>query len=574
MKIIIFDIETSGLDCLAKGAKIHVTCTQDFKTGEKRTFKDVNLAVDYLNTADLIVGHYVQFFDINWIEHISGRKLTAKPYDTKIIGSLMFPELQGHQLKDWGNRLGLEKQTEFTYTDFSICTPEMIEQCIRDVEITARLYRHLSEQDWSKESVELETEVADIINNQIKRGVCFDEKSAQMLYAELAGKSAELKDKMKKMIPARYKRICEIVPKRDNKTLGYTKDCPYTKVEYVEFNPSSNEHITYLLLSKGWKPTKFTPTGKPSVDESVLSELTFTEARLLSEISTVDKILGMLGDGSKAWLKLVKNGRIHGRVFTTGTVTGRMSAGDPNLQQVPASGKPYGKECRALFTASKGNAFVGADASGLELRCLAHYLAKYDYGKFSKIILEGDIHWANAVALFDISEAYDADKKQHKEFRDLAKRFIYAFLYGAGNNKLAAVLSVSEHESRKIRARFLRALPALDQLIKDVQRASQKGYLVGLDKRKVYIRSEHAALNTLLQSAGAVIMKKALTMLPKDVNLVLTVHDEWQFDVSEDIAYNIGELAVKAIRDTGEFYNLRCKLDGEFKIGKNWRDTH
>jgi DNA polymerase I-like protein with 3'-5' exonuclease and polymerase domains len=298
----------------------------------------------------------------------------------------------------------------------------------------------------------------------------------------------------------------------------------------------------------------------------------YPEAKPLCEYLMIQKRLGQLAEGKEAWVKLEKNGRIHGRVNTNGAVTGRCTHSNPNMAQVPAVRAPYGKECRELFKVAPGYKMVGADASGLELRCLAHFMGKWDNGAYAKELLEGDIHTAN-------------QKAAGLETRDQAKTFIYAFLYGAGDGKIGTIVGKGQEEGARLRANFLKKTPALKYLKEAVEVASKRGYLLGLDGRKLWIRSEHAALNTLLQSAGALVMKQACVFLDttislagwewgKDYSFVLNVHDEWQIEVREPLAKWIGETAVEAIREAGKHFNFRCPLDGEYKIGNNWCETH
>jgi DNA polymerase I-like protein with 3'-5' exonuclease and polymerase domains len=213
----------------------------------------------------------------------------------------------------------------------------------------------------------------------------------------------------------------------------------------------------------------------------------------------------------------------------------------------------------------KGKKLVGFDASGLELRMLAHYMDDEDY---TNEILTGDIHTANQIA---------AGLKE----RSQAKTFIYAFLYGAGDAKIGSVVGGSARDGNALKQRFLSNTPALASLRERVGRAVGKGYLIGLDGRKLWVRSEHSALNTLLQAAGAIVMKKALVLLDEqakgqDFNFkfVGNVHDEVQAEVDEQQAEAFGELAVSCLKQAGEAFGLRCPLDGEYKIGDNWSETH
>jgi len=343
--------------------------------------------------------------------------------------------------------------------------------------------------------------------------------------------------------------------------------------KHTPFNPGSRHHIYRVFKEKyDWKPQSFTPSGEPKIDEQILSTLKFPEAELLSEYFLLDKRIGQLAEGNQAWLRLVKSGRIHGSVNTNGAVTGRCTHSHPNIAQVPACGKPSGAECRALFITRTGWKLVGADASGLELRCLAHYMAHWDKGEYVKVLLEGDVHTANQEAA-------------GLPTRDNAKTFIYAFLYGAGDEKIGSIVGAGRKVGKALKDRFLKMLPALGYLVGTVKQAAGKGYIKGLDGRMLRIRSSHAALNTLLQSAGAIIMKYALVeadrLLQKagyqpgvDYEFVGNIHDEFQCECRPEIAEEVGNIFVEAIRNAGKFFDFKCPLDGDYKIGDSWRETH
>jgi len=361
------------------------------------------------------------------------------------------------------------------------------------------------------------------------------------------------------------------VPKRDNKTLGYTKGVPIKRYEEITFNPNSRDHIADRLMNKGWKPKLFTPDGKPKVDESVLSTLDYPEAKVLAEHFLIQKRIGQLAEGTNAWLKLEQNGKIYGQVITNGANTGRCTHQKPNVAQTPSVGVPYGKECRSLFIAPNDTVLIGCDASGLELRCLAHYLGAYDGGSFKEQLLTGDIHTYN-------------QKQIGLPSRDLAKRVIYGAIYGIGDSRLGEVVGLSAKEGRRIKIKLFEALPALKKLKDNVLvKVKNQGYLFGLDKRKLIARSEHSSLNLLIQSAGAILMKMATVILHKklkeknyndDVKMVAHIHDELQLQCKSNLSDEVGELAKQSIIDAGIYYNFRCPLDAEYKVGKNWADTH
>ena len=274
----------------------------------------------------------------------------------------------------------------------------------------------------------------------------------------------------------------------------------------------------------------------------------------------------------ESWIESVKDdGRVHGKVITNGAVTGRMTHSSPNMAQIPNAGSIYGPECRECWTVEDGNVLVGCDASGLELRMLAHYMKDEDY---VRTVTEGssklgtDVHTVN-------------QRAAGLATRDAAKTFIYAFLYGAGDAKIGSIVGGSAKEGGKLKSKFLGQTPALASLLERVKRISAKGYVPGLDGRLIWVRSEHAALNSLLQGAGAIVMKKALCIFYDKikankwpVKLVANVHDEFQFECPKEIAEDAGKAARMSIIEAGEFYKLRCPLDGEYKIGRNWRETH
>jgi len=338
---------------------------------------------------------------------------------------------------------------------------------------------------------------------------------------------------------------------------------PYKRDTYTEFNLGSRKQIGEYLVEAGWNPKNYTPTGQPIVDEGTLSKVKdIPEAQLIAKYLMLQKRLAQVN----SWIKAVESdGRVRGYVNPNGAVTGRMTHSHPNTAQVPSTNSPYGAECRACWTVKSGNKLVGIDASGLELRMLAHYMNDEDY---TNEILNGDIHTAN-------------QKLAGLESRNQAKTFIYALLYGAGDAKLGSVAKRGKAVGKQLRRQFLDSLPSFKQLIQRVQRESKKGFLKGLDGRKLFVRSEHAALNTLLQSAGAIVMKEALVILDHnlwlkriDAKIVANVHDEWQIECRASQAEKVGQLGVEAIIQAGKNLNLNCPLDGDYNIGDGWHETH
>lgn len=583
----VMDLESDGL--LYEASKIHCMVLCDYDTDEVLRFTPTEIArgLEVLMQADQVIGHNLISFDLAlasrlypWF-HIDRERVV----DTLVLSRLLYTNLSdldqkpsskvdrrltgSHSLKAWGQRLGFHKlDYDGGWETFS---NEMLEYNEVDAAVTKRLFKLLIETPgYSQKAADLEHQVAHIIAQQERAGVSFDDQGARSLTAQLLARRAELESELQDAFPPWT--IEEVfIPKVNNKARGYVKGEPFTKKHTTVFNPSSRFHIADRLKALyGWKPQKYTEAGTAIVDEDVLSALPYPEAKLLNEYLLLQKRLGMLAEGKNAWLKLSRNGEIHGEVITNGAVTGRATHRNPNLAQVPAVGAPYGHECRSLFTASPGRTLVGIDVSGLELRMLGHFMARYDDGKYAREVVEGDVHTANQLAA-------------GLPTRNNAKTFIYAFLYGAGPDKIGSIVGGGRDAGVQLRKKFLAATPALAKLIDAVKKAAGRGYLVGLDGRRLHIRSDHAALNTLLQSAGALICKQWMAEVDREiirrgwrhkVQQVLFVHDELQFDCDKDIAEEFGKMAVECISKAGEFFEIRCPLTGEYKIGANWAETH
>lgn len=595
---LIFDLETNGL--LDDVTKIHCMVIKDTDNGKVDTYigTDVARGVSRLSLATLqgteIVGHNIIKYDMpviyklcspivfnhdNVIDTIVCTRLiwsNIKDHDAKLIkeGRLPGKLFGSHSLAAWGHRLGNYKgDYEGGWETFS---QEMLDYNIQDVEVTDTLYAKILSKDYSQLALELEHDIAWLMAKQERNGFYFDVPKAGELYAKLVQRRGELERELKDYFGSWVIQLPDFIPKVNNKTKGYVKGVPVKKSKTIEFNPSSRDHIADRLINLyGWKPVDFTEGGKPMVDEDVLASLDYPPCKLLTEYLLIQKRAGQLSEGAQAWMKSEKKGRIHGSVNPNGAVTGRATHSYPNIAQVPSGGSAYGPECRSLFTVPPGWKLVGADASGLELRCLAHFMAKWDGGKYGEVLLNGDIHSVN-------QEAAGLPTRAN------AKTFIYGYLYGAGDAKIGLIVGKDAAEGKRLKAQFLKKTPALKKLRDAVQEAAKRGYLVGLDGRHLHIRSAHAALNTLLQSAGALICKKWLLILEEnlqaaglrhgwdgDYAFCAWVHDEVQIACrNETVAKQVAELATDAVRQAGEYFQFRCPTAGEAKIGINWSETH
>ncbi len=576
---LVFDIETDGLNPTV----IWCLVAMDDK-GKFYNYTEDNIdeGIKLLQDADKIIGHNILGFDIPVIKKLHGIDLynADKVVDTLVLSRLFNPTREGgHSIAKWGYKLGIPKKDSPEWTSFN---EEMLSYCQRDVSINYKLFNYLKKESigFSKDSIMLEHKVTYLLEEQKRNGFLFDYEKAMMLTSELSSKLKETEDKVHetfqpiwiddKLITPKLKKDGQL-SKQGLTEQEYTdiiegrlEQKPFMRKTLQEFNLGSRKQIGQRLQELGWKPNKFTPTGQAIVDESTLKKIKhIKEAQLIADFLLYQKRLAQV----HSWIEAVNktDNRVHASVICTGAITGRMAHRSPNMAQVPSVSSPYGKECRACWTVPEGYKLVGIDASGLELRMLAHYMADKEY---INDIINGDIHTTNR-------------KFAGLKSRDEAKTFIYALIYGAGDEKIGRIINGSKDSGRALRERFLGSLPALRTLKQRVDRASQKKYLKGLDGRKIIIRHKHAALNTLLQGGGAIVMKKALTLLDLDLKLntidakiVANIHDEWQIEVKESQADYVGRAGVQAIKDAGIHYKMRCPLDGEYKIGGSWYETH
>jgi DNA polymerase I-like protein with 3'-5' exonuclease and polymerase domains len=549
MKIIL-DIETNSTHNV-----IWCCVTRDIDTDEVKVWKEVNGLQKYLDQCDLIIGHNIIAFDRQVLSKTWNVSMRMNQlYDTLVSARLLDPSKEGgHSLDAWGKRLGYAK---FEFSDWdSGCTAQMITYCIQDTLVTKKLYEHLLSQfeinKFDKRSIELEHKVQEIIYKQTENGFKLDERKAIELQADLTSKLVNIEASLQSIFPTKT------TERYSEKTGKRIKD----SVEV--FNPGSRKQIGERLIEKGWKPKDFTDKGQPKVDETTLEGVDIPEAKAIAEYLMLQKRIAQIS----SWLKEMKeDGRVHGKVITNGAVTGRMTHMSPNMAQVPNSSAVYGHECRDLWTVEKGYKLVGIDASGLELRMLAHYMKDDEY---TNEVVSGDIHTAN-------------QRAAGLETRNQAKTFIYAFLYGAGASKIGKIVGGSAKEGERLISNFLKNTPKLHALRQTVSsRLSKEGTLPGLDGRRLQVRSEHSALNTLLQGAGAIVMKQALVILDDklsklgvDYKFVANVHDEWQIEVEDGYEDIVGKLGVQSIEQAGKKLNMNCPLTGEYRAGLTWKDTH
>lgn len=619
MKTLVLDIEANGL--LMNATTVWCVVVQfDGTLHTLKPFEDedsIQVLSDMFEEADRIVGHNIMMYDLPVLKRLYGISYNPnKVIDTMLVSRAICPDREGgHSLKVWGQRLGNSKAE---FTDFSQYSEEMVEYCIQDVKVSTDLFnyfkggidsvtmlrkvkkgntdvnirKHLDIPfSLSDDYIKREHVYAYIISLQILAGFTLDipkaEELRKILYAEYIVIYNEVKSKMSPKIDRTHYNIIKSKG-------GILDETPTTytyesrgKVVVKEFrkvdpNPTSTEQLATYLKSLGWVPTKFTDKGNIQLDSEVLSTINIEGIDRIIRMYRLKKMLGMISDGDSGWLKCVNplTGRVHGDVITNGTNTGRCTHSAPNMGQIDKKDL----RMRSVWIAKDGWVLVDCDAASLESRVLAHYLAAYDNGEFADVATNGDLHTHNQTIL-------GLNK------RDSAKGILYALIYGAGDMKLGKLAmtdanrftyNVEEQKSAgvSIRNQIADSLTGYADLIADIKKISKaRGFLNGLDKRPLHPRKEYSALNLLIQSAGAIIMKQALVnsyMLLHtagykhgvDYNYVCNVHDEMVVECRPEIAEGVAEALKRSIVKAGEDFNFKCVLDADARIGNTWAEIH
>lgn len=619
MARIILDVEANGF--LEDATKVHCIAAVDIDTKLKYVWgpNEIPKAIEFLGRADILVAHNGIRYDYPLLSRLYNFQPTGKLLDSMILARLIKPNtkerdlaekrlpgklLGSHNLRAWGLRLRMEKgDFEGPWGEWS---QAMQDYCVLDTDVALRLWEHLEPDKYSQEAIELEHRIAHVTAEMERSGWPFNEQAAGLLHAKLVEEQYALETQLKDKFGSWFESNGTFVPKVNNNKLGYVKGAEITKLKLVEFNPSSRQHIYKCLMRLGWKPKEYTESGQPKVDEAVLDQIAkdYPQADLLSRYLMLDKRIGQLATGNNAWLKLVRDGKIHPAYNTNGCVTGRASHLTPNIAQVPKVGKPFGEDCRSLFIVPVGWTMLGSDQSGLEQRCLAHYTWPFDNGGYASVSLQiDDIHWLHAKAI-GIAEG-DEDGTLRKILRDYTKTWFYAYIYGARDGKLSSILSDLSNECRKSgfayrgvlkgeesRDNFGQQIPALENLRQRVTDAAETQRAVkALDGRVVpFSKNEsYKALNYVCQSAGAIICKEWVsstyeTLLSRgfkhgfdgEFSILGWIHDEMQIAVRNE-GNNIASVRADLIecgRRAGNRYGFRVPLDVECKEGTNWAETH
>ncbi|MEE8385628.1 MAG: DNA polymerase [Dehalococcoidia bacterium] len=649
MKFIVFDVEGTGLDPLESG--LHCIATKVHGVEGSSLLFDPGMLDDgirYMNAAleegAALVGLNIVEYDLPLLYRFGLNQVPeGQVYDLKLASRTIYPgnvlaardlnhrkrfpempvNLVGwHSLKAWGYRLFLHKgEYDLGWENYS---PEMGAYCVQDVEVSDEILS-LFRKRINDEAVFTESEVGRVCRAMRLNGVGFDRKTAEELTAELADRRAVLATDLQAAFPPRFqpaqwetamvkvkgeqvrqrtsfgrvwasKRdlISKKYPVGDPQHVNYRAGAELTKVVLEEFNPASTQQACDRLKIMGWKPKEFTKTGIPQLTGDILRDLDpvrFPQAPLLGEYQDIKKIIGYIAEGDNAWLKLEQHGKVHGRINPVGTSTLRASHYDPNTGQVPVRSE-YGLKCRAMFRPTvPGNKIVGADASGLQLRAVGHYLAPMDGGEFAVQcrVPNGpdDIH--NYMR-----------KATHLNARAFQKTWTYAKLFGAQAKLLGMTViddmiaaGVEEFEGIKVARRHAQALgqqsldnfgqripawPLLEQKLDDV---SDRGWLRTLNGQRVPVPSRHLSIAILLQAFEACIMKRAMRIAARylrhpdlDCEWMLWVHDEFQVECPPEQADHVGDIMVESMRRAGEELECLVVIDAGYQVGDTWADTH
>lgn len=625
MSRIAYDTETNGL--IPELTKLHCLVLHDLDTSVREGFADqpghtpIELGLKKLEQAQMRLAHNAIGFDEKAIRKVyPWFNPVGFCVDTLVMCRVLWPDrkrddfklvkqgkLPGHltgrhSLESYGHRVGKHKGDytawckERGLDPWAEWRPEMQEYCDGDVdvlvELIARCLKKIAKEGWKGDWLPLEQDVQELIIRMEDRGVDFDQDAAQRLHSKLVKHKLELETKLQEAFPPITRKI-PFYPKKNNKPRGYVAGQLFIKEKVEVFNPSSRKQIAERLKAKyAWEPTEFTKSGEPALDEETMSALPFVEAPILAEYLMVDKRLGQVATGKQSWLKAVKkDGRIHPRVNPMGTATSRMSHSSPPIAGTPSVRKPYGPECRACFKAGKGYVLVGCDADALELRCMAGYLKKYDGGAYIDTVLNGDkakgtdMHSKNSRSIGWDPKSMQKVGANMLPAREISKTFFYAMIYGAFPPKLGEILGKSPSTGKKAKERILAGITGVDKVMAKLEERVKRGFIYAIDGRCIPLRSAHSAFNTLLQSAGAIFMKRAWVIADRNLQLagfvagddyewVLNIHDELQAEVRPHLVEEFKAIVQDAIRLAGEHYNFSCPLAGNAESGANWAATH
>lgn len=586
---VICDIEANGLT----PDKIWCCVCKDIDTGDVTIFRDgdADKAKEFFNQCEKVIGHNIIGYDAIWLNKLwkVGLKLD-KIIDTLVLSRLANSFRAGHSLRDWGEKLGVYKDH---HDDWSQWSQEMEDYCVQDVEVTEAVYNQLKKElrGCSKDAVDLEHWSQAVLEHQRMKGFKLDVDLALTTKAAIDREYLEIIGKLQQVFPPRKVITGEWTAKRtkdgdinkvSRRIIGsgcveHIEGDRYYKVEYKEFCIDSPSEIV-ARLEGYWKPYMLTPGGAPKVCEENLNTLKedappelqlIKRCKVLKSRSTlIQSYLDACGD----------DGRVHGQVVSIGAGTHRMAHRNPNSGNIPSKGI-YGEVCRQMFTVCPGRKLVGCDAANIQFRILAHYL-KND--ELIDQIVNKDMHYyfSQMYGLNPKDREYDSSDHDLVSGRKKGKTCTFAIIMGAGVGKIGQILGSAE-KGREAFDNLKKNIKGWTKFHKEIEYRAGLGYFIGLDGRKVPLKSAHFGMSSYLQAGEAIIMKRAMVESFKEIKKrgldafqVAVVHDEMQYDCAEDCAEEVGNILRSHIIEAGEYYKLNCPLDGEYVIGNNWLETH
>tara|TARA_Y100000114_G_scaffold50443_2_gene46053 strand:- start:8026 stop:9831 length:1806 start_codon:yes stop_codon:yes gene_type:complete len=599
---LVFDIETNGIDfstgdILPQVTDLWCIVARDIDDPEgyhnkhlewncKSPTGELEALLKKLEEADELIGHNIIQFDIPALKKLCNFNPNGRITDTLVWSRVNYPDRPGgHSLKSWGERTGTHKGE---FTDFTEYSKKMLQYCRDDVKSNIAVYRRLEKEGSQSNALELEHRIADIIARQEQRGCYFRKSDAEGLIHDWDERINDIDVNIRaacdysitpgRVISKPYKINGEPTV-QCLKALGEVGlrsdqiEGPWCSIGYTKPDLGSKQQQKELLLGLGWKPDEHTPTGQPKLNESI------KQVGMIGEELHERNVLSHRLSQVKGLVNLVdEDSRIHGGANPCGTPTGRMR--HTRIVNIPRANSPYGAEIRSLFGAPKGKVFLGYDASGLELRMLAHYVGSEELNQ--KVLTDKkseDFH--SLAAQVAVVEVAQREVQDILDVRDTGKTVVYALIYGAKDYRLGTIIGGGKKEGQKIRSLLFSKIPGLKELTTKAERAAKKGYLLGLDGRKLHMRPNAPPLNTLLQGGGAVFMKTSTAYLDeytRDIQehtfKVLDMHDEGQWECySSDVPF-LTKSIHRSFDSTTALYELRCPQQAEVSVGESWVETH
>lgn len=584
---VVCDIETNGLN----PDKIWCCVCKDIDTSKFTIFRDgdAQKCKEFFSKCTRIIGHNIIAFDSIWLNKLWHTNIKLdKVVDTLVISRLDNSFRPGHSLREWGEFLKCYKGH---HEDWAQWSQEMEDYCIQDVEVTHKAYQYLCKRHIPKPAIELEQWSQAILERQRSKGFLLDTQLAIETKSKIDNEYFQIIEKFHELFPPRKVVVDTWTARRtkdgeltkvSKRIIGsgiveHVKGDEYNHIEYKEFCIDSPKEIVERL--KGyWNPVVLTPGGQPKVCEENLNTLVKDAPQELQLIKRC-KVLKSRSTLIQSYFDACgDDGRVHGQVFSIGTGTHRMSHKNPNTGNIPSKGI-YGEVCRQMFTVDKGRKLVGCDASNIQLRVLAHYLNDEE---LIYQIVHKDMHFyfSQIYGLNPKDVEYDENDHAMVQQRKKGKTVTFAIIMGAGVGKIGSILG-SRDKGEAAFTGLKKSIKGWDKFKKEIEYRATIGFFNGLDGRRIPLKSAHFGMSSYLQAGEAIIMKRAMVESFKEIKQkkldafqVAIVHDEMQYDCAESCAKEVGEILKKHIIEAGEYYKLKCPLDGEYKIGKTWLDTH